>query len=93
MIEDERKGIEAPWLGTIPFCVDLYGDGNYLNHDNIFDLMKGTALSGHIVRFLPMNYPPGTPKEESLRSLVQDICLISREWSGTNMHWRCPASH
>jgi hypothetical protein len=75
MIEDERKGIEAPWLGTLPFCVDLYGDGNYLNHDNIFDLMKGTALSGHIVRFSPMNYPPGT-KEESLRSLVRDKSLV-----------------
>jgi hypothetical protein len=76
MIEDERKGI-APWLGTLPFCVDLYGDGNYLDHDNIFDFMNRTALSGRIVRFSPVNYPPGT-KEESLGSLVRDICMISR---------------
>jgi hypothetical protein len=74
----EKAGIEAPWLGTLPFCMDLYGDGNYVHHSNVFDFMKTQNLAGHILRFPPFLYSPVT-KKESLDKLVRDICLVSRQ--------------
>jgi hypothetical protein len=61
----------------LPFCVDAYGDGNYTKHDNILDLMKNTALSGHNMRFCPVKYPPNQP--DGVNSLVRDIFVVARE--------------
>jgi hypothetical protein len=74
----EKAGIEAPWLGTLPFCMDLYGDGDYAYHTNVLDFMQTKALAGQIMRFPPLVYSPVT-KKESLDKLVRDICLVSRD--------------
>lgn len=77
-IAEEQNALEAPWLGTLPFCMDLYGDGNFIDHANVFDFMKNTGLSKHVLRFSPTNYSPST-KTESQDRLICDICLASRE--------------
>jgi hypothetical protein len=38
-----NAGIEALWIGTLPFCMDLYGNGNYVDHTNVFDFMQTKA--------------------------------------------------
>jgi hypothetical protein len=55
--EYEKKKLQSPWLGVLPFHLDTYGNGNYSKHDNILDLMQNTALSGHIIRFCPTKIP------------------------------------
>jgi hypothetical protein len=56
--------------------VDTYGDTQYVDHDNIFDLMQNTAMSGCIIRFSPAIYHPASL---NLDQLVRDICLASRQ--------------
>jgi hypothetical protein len=34
-IQKEKDELEAPWLGKLPFCVDIYGDTQYVDCDNI----------------------------------------------------------
>jgi hypothetical protein len=76
-ITEQEKKLQAPWLGTLPFKIDSYGDGNYIHHDNILELMKNSALSGHCLRFCPAKYPPN--QQEGAESLVRDIFLSARD--------------
>jgi hypothetical protein len=76
-IADHEKKLQSPWLGMLPFQIDAYGDGNYAQYDNILDLMQNAALSGYIMRFCPIKYPPTQP--EGVDMLVRDIFLVARE--------------
>jgi hypothetical protein len=76
-ISQQEKKLRAPWLGTLPFCIDAYGDGNYSQHDNILDLMQNSVLTGHVMRFCPIKYPPN--QKEGVDNLVRDLFLSARE--------------
>jgi hypothetical protein len=76
-ISEQEKKLQAPWMGTLPFHIDAYGDGNYVKHDNILDFMQNSTLSGHIMRFCPVNYPPN--QQEGFDRLARDIVLCARE--------------
>jgi hypothetical protein len=75
-IQKEKEKLEAPWLGKLPFCVDTYGDAQYIDHDNIFVYMQNTGMSGCIIQFSPETYHPSS---SNLDRLVRDICLVSRQ--------------
>jgi hypothetical protein len=75
-IQKEKDNLEAPWLGKLPFCVDAYEEGEYADHDNIFDFMKNTAMAGGIIRFSPVGYPPAL---SNLDRLVRSICTLSQQ--------------
>jgi hypothetical protein len=75
-IQQENDELEAPWLGKLPFCVDTYGNCQYVNHDNIFVHMQNSAMSGCIIQFSPAMYHPCN---SNLERLVCNICQSSRQ--------------
>jgi hypothetical protein len=62
----------------LPFQIDAYSDRNYVNYDNISDLMQNAALSGYIMRFCPIKYPPTQPEGVDML-VVRDIFLVAHE--------------
>jgi hypothetical protein len=76
------------WLGKIPFYVDPYNSGFFVHHENIVDLVHNTILTGHLIRFSPIDYPPNAAKDEhgidtSLQKLTIDLSARAREHGAT----------